>query len=136
VFSKPLVIAIDNPLTNWKYAELQLEYFNSTLGAWELQATPVTYSLTPNDYLTSITHFSLYKVSFKSPVVDAGITVKPVKVLDSLMINRGLTAYSQTAARYIESTGYKFETPLATTLTAARSGSNRTYRFNYSSCDC
>jgi len=119
VFSKPLVIAIDNPLTNWKYAELQLEYFNSFLGSWEVQATPVTYSLTPNDYLTSITHFSLYKVSFKSPVVDAGTTVKSVKVLDSLMINRGLTVYNQTAARYIESTGYKFETPLATTLTAA-----------------
>jgi len=119
VFSKPLIIAIDNPLTNWKYAELQLEYFNSVLGAWEVQATQVTYSLTPNDYLTSITHFSLYKVSFKSPVVDAGTTVKSVKVLDSLMINRGLTAYNQTAVRYIESTGYKFETPLATTLTAA-----------------
>lgn len=119
VFSKPLVIAIDNPLTNWKYAELQLEFFNSFLGAWEIQTTPVTYSLTPNDYLTSITHFSLYKISFKSPVVAGTTTVKPIKVLDSLMINRGLTAYSQTAARYIESTGYKFETPLATTLTAA-----------------
>ncbi|EKD31339.1 MAG: hypothetical protein ACD_77C00345G0005 [uncultured bacterium] len=119
VFSKPLVLAIENPLTNWKYAELQLEFFNSFLGVWEIQATPVTYSLAPNDYLTSITHFSLYKVSFESPMVDAGTTVQPVKVLDSLMINRGLTAYNQTAVRYIESTGYKFETPLATTLTAA-----------------
>ncbi len=119
VFSKPLVIAIDNPLTNWQYAELQLEYFNSALGVWEVQTTPVTYSSSPNDYLTSITHFSLYKISFKSPSVAGATTVKPVKVLDSLMINRGLTAYSQTAARYIESTGYKFETPLATTLTAA-----------------
>ena len=52
-------------------------------------------------------------------MVDAGTTVQPIKVLDSLMINRGLTAYNQTAVRYIESTGYKFETPLATTLTAA-----------------
>lgn len=119
VFSKSLVLAIDNPLTNWKYAELQLEFFNSFLGVWEVQAIPVTYSLTPNDYLTSITHFSLYKVSFKSPVVDAGTTVEPIKVLDSLMINRGLTPYNQTAVRYIKSTGYKFETPLATTLTAA-----------------
>ena len=120
LFSKPLVLAIDNPLTNWKYAELQLEKFNSLLGVWEIQTTPVTYSAAPaNDYVTSITQLSIYKISFRSPIVNAGTTVKPIKVLDSLMINRGLTAYNQTSVRYIESTGYKFETPLATTLTAA-----------------
>ena len=35
------------------------------------------------------------------------------------MINRGLTAYTQTSVRFNESTGYKFSAPLATTLTAA-----------------
>jgi hypothetical protein len=119
VFSKPLVVAVDNPLTSWKYAELQLEYYNEQLSKWETQATAVTYDAAKNDYLTSITHFSLYKVSFKSPVVDAGTTTQPIKVLDSLMINRGLTAFHITAMRYVENTGYKFATPLATTLTAA-----------------
>jgi hypothetical protein len=119
VFSKPLAVAVDNPLTSWKYAELQLEYYNELLSKWETQATAVTYDAAKNDYVTSITHFSLYKISYKAPVVDAGTTTKDVKVLDSLMINRGLTSYHQTAARYIESTGYKFSEPLATTLTTA-----------------
>lgn len=119
VFSKPLTVAVDNPLTAYKYAELQLEYFNNTLSKWEIQAIPVTYNLAANDYITSITHFSLYKVSFKAPVVDEASVIEPIKVLDSLMINRGLTPYNLTGIRYIEKQGYKFTEPLSTTLTNA-----------------
>jgi len=117
VFSKPLVIAVDNPLTSFKYAELQLEFFNNSLSKWEVQATPVSYAPATNDYVTSITHFSLYKVSFKAPVVEEASTIENIKVLDSLMINRGLTPYNVTGIRYIEKQGYKFTEPLATTLT-------------------
>lgn len=119
VFSKPLTISVDNPLTAYKYSELQLEYFNNTLSKWEVQTAPVTYTAATNDYLTSITHFSLYKVSFKAPVVDEPSTTEKIKVLDSLMINRGLTPYNVTGIRYVEKQGYKFTEPLATTLTNA-----------------
>lgn len=114
-FSPALILKIDNPLGNYRYSNLVLQYFKNN--AWETQTTPVTYDAASNDYLTSITHFSMYKVAFDVPVTTGTAPQANIKVYDSLKINRGLTSVSWNNWKYQKKSGYIFAQSLETTLT-------------------
>ena len=115
-FSPALTLNIDNPLTNYQYSNLVLQYF--TNNAWETLTTPITFDQAANDYVTQISHFSMYKVAFDVPVVAGTTSTETIKVYDSLKINRGLTDVSWSNWKFVKKGGYVFSQPLDQTLNA------------------
>lgn len=116
-FTPALALKVDNPLTNYRYSNLILQYF--TNNAWVTQTTPVTFDATANDYVTSISHFSMYKLAFDVPIAAGASSEQPITVIDSLKINRGLTGVSWSNWKHIKKSGYVFSQPLDATLNAA-----------------
>lgn len=117
-FSKPIQICIENPLTSNHFANIQLEFFNSTTGEWEVETTPVTYNSAKNCYETSITHFSLYKISY---LTDLQVQA-PSSVLVDIIESPEIKNYDNSVSLIVESikvdrlSGYKFTTPISTLL--------------------
>lgn len=118
VFSKNLAIAVDNPLTGYRYSQLQLEYYNSITNLWEVQTQPVTYDATNNDYLTYITRFFLHKISFQTSVTQTATVYQPLEVTDSTISNTSLVNLPVSTIRYKRKAGYVFETPILTALSS------------------
>lgn len=116
-FTPALTLAVDNPLTNYQYSNLVLQYFNNN--AWETLNTPITFDGTNNNYVTKISHFSMYKVAFGSAVIDGVTTTENIVVIDSLKINRGLTDVTWSNWVHVKKGGYMFAEPLTATLTNA-----------------
>ena len=113
-FSPPLQLKVDNPMTNYRFADIALQYFKNN--AWETQSTPVTYDPVLNDYVTSISHFSSYRLAVNFVRVESSSTAG-IKVYDSLKINRGLTNATWSNWKYQKKSGWVFSEPLETTLT-------------------
>jgi hypothetical protein len=116
-FTPALTLTVDNPLTNYQYSNLVLQYF--TNNAWETQSTPVTFDETDNNYVTMISHFSSYKVAFDTEVTAGTTTEENITVIDSLKINRGLTDVTWSNWVHVKKSGYVFEGSLNTILTNA-----------------
>ncbi|MDX9781657.1 MAG: carboxypeptidase regulatory-like domain-containing protein [Bacteroidales bacterium] len=115
-FSPALSLKVDNAMTSYYYPNLILQYF--TNNAWVTQTTPVTYDAALNDYVTSISHFSSYKIAFDVPVTAGTTTTETIKVYDSLKINRGLTSASWSNWKHVKKGGYVLSQPLDQTLAA------------------
>ncbi|WRQ33333.1 carboxypeptidase-like regulatory domain-containing protein [Bacteroidales bacterium MB20-C3-3] len=113
-FSPPLQLKVDNPLINYYFSNIVLQYFKNN--AWETQSTPVTYDPVSNDYVTSISHFSKYRLTFQD-ILKSSYSVAGLKVYDSLKINRGLTNATWSNWKYQKKSGWVFSEPLETTLT-------------------
>ena len=113
-FTPALSLKIDNPLTNYQFSGLILQYLSTT--GWVNETAPVTFDAVANDYVTSISHFSSYKVAFNVPVTAGTTTTETIKVYDSLKINRGLTAASWSNWKHVKKGGYVFSEPLDVTL--------------------
>lgn len=115
-FSNPLPLVVDNTITGYRFPQIHLEFFNSLTNLWEIQPQPVTFVAATNDYSTTISHFSLYKVAFSSTVEELAPTTIVIEVTDSVIRNFSLVNLSVTSIRYKYNTGYKLEKPILTTL--------------------
>ena len=115
-FAPALTLSIDNPLTNYQYSNLILQFF--TNNAWVTETAPITFDQTLNDYVTKISHFSMYKVAFNIPITAGTTTTETIKVYDSLKINRTLTSVSWSNWKHVKKGGYVFSQPLDQTLNA------------------
>lgn len=113
-FSPPLQLKVDNPMSNYRFSDIALQYFKNN--AWETQSTPVTYDPVLNVYVTSISHFSSYSLAINFPRIESSSTAG-IKVYDSLKINRGLTNATWSNWKYQKKSGWVFSEPLETTLT-------------------
>lgn len=115
-FSKPLPLVVDNPITGYRFSQMQLEFFNALTTLWEVQTQPVTFVSATNDYSTTISHFSLYKLSFTSAVTELPATTLPVVVTDDVIRNFSLVNLAVTKIRYKRNSGYMLEKPILTSL--------------------
>ncbi|MFA5713016.1 MAG: carboxypeptidase-like regulatory domain-containing protein [Bacteroidales bacterium] len=117
-FSKPIQISFDNPFTNFTFNEIQLEYYNSTTGEWVIESVPVTYNSSTNRYETSISHFSIYKVSYLAEIDPLAPVSQPIDVIEFPEIKN----YDMSVPLLVEEikverlAGYKFTTPLSSVL--------------------
>ncbi len=118
-FSNPLQLIINNPLTNYRFTNVQLEYFNQTTNQWEIKSQPVTYNSTTNKYGTSINHFSIYKVSTIIPREYQGATLENVNVIDNVIENRSLLNVTITKIAIQRKNGYIYD-PAITTVLASK----------------
>ncbi len=118
-FSKPLPLLIRNPLSGYRFSELQLEFFNPLTNLWEVQTQPVTYIGASNDYSTTISHFSTYKISVKHSSSALTPTEQVLEVADSVIRNFSLINLSVTKIRFARYSGYKLEKPILTSLSEA-----------------
>ncbi len=118
-FSKPLPLIIHNPLSGYRFSQLQLEFFNALTTLWEIQTQPVAYLSTTNDYSTTLTHFSIYKISTTHSVTELTPTEQTIEVIDSVIRNFSLLNLPVTKIRYKRNTGYKLEKPILTSLSDA-----------------
>ncbi len=118
-FSNPLPIKVRNPLSAFRFTQMQLEFFNSNTNLWELQTQPVSYVSATNDYSTTISHFSLYKLSFTSPVTEPTTVEQSIVVTDDIIRNSTLTNMLVTKIRYKRLSGYVLQTPILTSLSNA-----------------
>ncbi|MFA5850236.1 MAG: carboxypeptidase regulatory-like domain-containing protein [Bacteroidales bacterium] len=115
-FSKPLPLVVDNPISGYRFSQMQLEFFNALTTLWEVQTQPVTFVTATNDYSTSITHFSLYKLSFTHAVTELAATTLPIIVTDNIIRNNSLVNLAVTKIRYKRNSGYLLEKPILTSL--------------------
>ncbi len=118
-FSNPLPLALNNPLSTYRFTSVQLEYFNETTNLWEVKPQPVTYNTATNKYETVINHFSIYKISHTVAMSYLGSTEENVNVIDNLIENKTLTPKTITSISIKRKSGYKYETPLETLITQA-----------------
>ncbi len=118
-FSNPLPLVVDNPLTANRFKNVQLEYFNESTNQWEVQQTPVTYDAATNKYSTSITHFSVYKISYITLRTSLGAMEEDINVVDTPIENTTLSPINVTTIKVDRKKGYIFETPVATVLSNA-----------------
>jgi len=117
-FSNPLPLLVDNPLLNYRFTTVQLEYFNTTLSKWEVKPQAVTYTQSSNKYGTTINHFSSYKLSFTAVRSYLGAIEENVDVTDYIIENRTLSPMNVTKIAIKRKNGYFFPTPLTTLLSS------------------
>lgn len=117
-FSNPLYLVVDNPLTAYRFTHIHLEYFNQTLGQWEIKTTPVTYNSTTNKYATNIFHFSIYKVAAGITRTYMGATLENVNVINNNIENRSLLPVTITQIQVQRKNGYYYEPTVVAALNA------------------
>lgn len=118
-FSKPLPIKVDNPLSNNQFTDIQLEYYNESQSRWEVQSQAVTYNAADNKYLTEITHFSIYKIAYRTTRTSLGATEENLDVIDTPIENKTLTATTVNKIKVKRKSGYIFAVPVETVLANA-----------------
>jgi len=117
-FSNPLQLIVDNPLTNYRFTDIHLEYYNETLKQWELKTQPVTYNTTTNKYATTINHFSVYKIATNFPRTYLGATLDNIEVIDNVIENRSVQNLTVTKIAIKRKDGYIFDPALSTAIAA------------------
>lgn len=80
-FSKPLPLAVSNPLSSARFTNMELEFYNESTTQWELQTQPVTYDESGKKYNTTINHFSIYKLAFVTTKTNSGALEEALNVL-------------------------------------------------------
>ncbi|MDP3435919.1 MAG: hypothetical protein Q8S04_01610 [Bacteroidales bacterium] len=117
-FSNPLPLVVNNPLTGYRFTNIRLEFYNETLGQWEIKTQPVTYNTSTNKYGTTINHFSVYKLATDILKTYLGATLENVTVVNNSIENRSLLPVTITSIQVQRKNGYKFDPAITTALTA------------------
>ena len=118
-FSNPLPLLVNNPLSNSRFSNVRLEYFNESQNQWIVQSQPVTFNSAENKYTTSITHFSMYKIAYVTTRTSLGAIEENINVVDTPIENKTLTAKSVSKIKVQRMSGYIFSTPIETVLANA-----------------
>jgi len=118
-FSNPLPLAVNNPMTATRFANVQLEFYNETTSSWEVQPQPVTYDAATMKYNTTINHFSLYKLAFVTTRTSLGAVEESLNVIDTPIENTTLIPATVSTIKVDRKDGYMFATPLATLIANA-----------------